>query len=602
MVSASGRYVIVFNGEIYNHLQLRHRLGVVVTMDAKQLAVDSDPSARNSWRGHSDTETLLACVERWGLERTLQEIEGMFAFALWDRVDRTLHVARDRIGEKPIYFGYVGGRFVVASEVSALVRLPDFEPRIDRGALALLMRYGYVSAPACIYEGLSKLPPGTFLSIRAVDAARGHHPSQSIYWSAFASAEAGAARPLTFEDDGEAIDTLEETLRAAIRGQMLSDVPIGAFLSGGVDSSAVVSLMQAEAKAAGADAVRTFTIGFQEGAYDEATAARAVAMHLGTRHTEMYMTAEDCMAVIPRLPQLYSEPFADSSQIATYLVAQLARRDVTVALSGDAGDELFGGYNRHVVAMTTWPRVARLPLWLRRGMANALDRIPAGAIDATFAAIAPLMPVTRRVRLPIEKARKLAALLGSEDAATLYRRLTSRWDGRLIVRDAIEPRTAAAGPWPALPSLSEQMMALDLVTFLPEDVLVKLDRAAMGVSLESRVPMLDRAVIDFAARLPLHYKVRGGEGKWLLRQVLYRHVPRSIVNRPKMGFTVPVGVWLRGPLREWAESLLEERQLRGAGYFDAKAVRDAWDEHLSGRRDMHEWLWPVLVFQDWIRQ
>lgn len=601
MVSTSGRFAIVFNGEIYNHLGLRRELDLSSTAAAAApQGVDSQVQSGPTWCGYSDTETLLCCIERWGLCRTLDKINGMFAFALWDRQEGTLHLARDRMGEKPLYYGYVDGIFAVASELGALARLPGFDQRIDRGALSLMVRYGCVSAPHCIYEGLAKLLPGTALSVSLGDVKRRSCPTPRPYWSAVECALSGAANPLAFRDDIEAIETLEEQLRTAIRGQMLSDVPLGAFLSGGIDSSTVVALMQAESQAAGSGPVMTFSIGFHEAEYNEADTAHMVASHLGTRHTELYVTPAECMEVIPHLSTLYSEPFADSSQIATFLVARLARQQVTVALSGDAGDELFGGYNRHVLAATMWPRASRFPMPARRLAAWGLGRLHPERVNKVFSAISSMLPKRLRIRLPGEKIGKLACVLASQDGPALYRQLVSAWDPTGIVLGATESDTAVHRDWPALPSLAEQMMLLDLMTFLPDDILVKVDRAAMGVSLETRIPYLDRDVVDFALRLPLRYKVRDGRGKWLLRQVLHRHVPRELVERPKMGFSVPIGKWLRGPLRDWAEALLDEEALRRDGLFHPGPIRKAWAVHLSSQRNCEDLLWPVLMFQNWL--
>jgi asparagine synthase (glutamine-hydrolysing) len=592
MLSACGRYVIVFNGEIYNHLKLR-----AVLENAGLLSIS--PPARGErdliWRGHSDTETLLACVAAWGIERTLKATVGMFAFALWDRQERKLVLARDRLGEKPLYYGYLGRTFAFASELKALRELPGFAAEIDRGAVALLMRYNYIPAPHCIYHGLAKLPPGTWLEMTADSARQRRMPQPRVYWSAVEAALDGASNQFAFESDAQATAALETELSRAVAGQMMADVPLGAFLSGGVDSSTVVALMQAQSSRR----VKTFSIGFREADYNEAIHAAAVARHLGTEHTELYVSSQDALAVIPKLPAIYDEPFSDSSQIPTYLIAQLARGHVTVALSGDGGDELFGGYLRYFLAARLWEKIGRMPQTLRRFVARAILGLPPQAWDKFYRLLAPLIPKAGRWATPGDKLHKGAALLSASDSMVLYRGLVSHWDPAGVVLGTDEPLAHLAHPPMALPSLTERMMLLDAMTYLPDDILVKVDRAAMAVSLETRVPLIDHRVFEFAWRLPLHYKVRDGAGKWLLRQVLYKHVPPELVDRPKMGFGVPIDSWLRGPLREWAEDLLGEERLRREGYFQPGPIRRKWSEHLSGRRNWQYHLWDVLMFQAW---
>jgi asparagine synthase (glutamine-hydrolysing) len=581
MFSADGRYVIVFNGEIYNHLELRQ-------------ALTSAPQ----WRGHSDTETLLACFSAWGVERTLQATVGMFAIGLWDRERRTLVLARDRLGEKPLYYGYVAGAFAFASELKALQALPGFGAQIDRGALALLLRHSYVPAPYCIYAGLAKLPAGTWVEING-DAARGQQmPEPRAYWSALDAACAGVNDPLSFESDADAASALEKVLSGAVARQMISDVPLGAFLSGGVDSSTVVALMQAQSNRP----VQSFSIGFREDGYDEAQYAAAVARHLGTEHTELYVSPDDARAVIPRLPTIYDEPFSDCSQIPTHLVAQLARRRVTVALSGDGGDELFGGYTRYLLAARVWRKIEHTPLWLRQVAARGILSVSPHAWDQLYRLVAPLIPRAHRWQAPGDKLHKGAALLDVKHGALLYRGMVSHWEPAGIVLGASEPGTQLTNGSPKLPTLTEQMMLLDAVSYLPDDILVKVDRAAMAVSLETRVPLIDHHVFEFAWRLPLHYRVRGGVGKWLLRQVLYKYAPRELIDRPKMGFGVPLDSWLRGPLRDWAEELLGEQRLRREGFLDPAPIRKKWLEHLSGARSWQYHLWDVLMFQAWLEE
>jgi asparagine synthase (glutamine-hydrolysing) len=579
MVSACSRYVIVFNGEIYNHLELRKALG----------------AAAPSWRGHSDTETLLACFSAWGIERTLKAMAGMWAIALWDKASQKLVLARDRFGEKPLYYGYVGATFAFGSELKALTQLSGFARTINRGALALMLRHNYVPTPYCIYEGLLKLPAGTWLELNLAMQRRYALPDPQPYWSAFDAALNGMANPLTFKSDGEAALALEAELLRAIGAQMLADVPVGAFLSGGIDSSIVVALMQQRSQRP----VKSFSIGFREHAYDEAPYARAVAQHLGSQHTELYVSPDEALAVIPSLPEIYDEPFSDSSQIPTYLVARLARQHVTVALSGDGGDELFGGYNRYFLAARLWRTIEHIPSALRRGLAHVILSIPTSKWDRLVSALAQAIPKARGWKATGDKLHKGAALLGVESGADLYRGLVSHWDPKHVVLNSIEPPSALTNVKAARATLTERMMVLDSVSYLPDDILVKVDRAAMAVSLETRVPLLDHRLFEFAYRLPLHYKVRGGSGKWLLRQVLRKHVPAKLFERPKMGFGVPIGDWLRGPLRDWAEELLGEDRLKRETFFNPHPIRQKWCEHLSGQRNWQYHLWDVLMFQAW---
>jgi asparagine synthase (glutamine-hydrolysing) len=586
MVSASGRFVIAFNGEIYNHLALRYELAKV-------------GAGGTAWRGHSDTETLLAAIEAWGVEATLKKAVGMFALALWDRETRTLTLARDRMGEKPLYYGWQGGVFLFGSELKALRAHPAFAGEIDRDALALYLRHNYVPAPFSIYRGICKLPPSTYLHVSERDVQARALPAPQPYWSVHQAVQDGQSHPFT-GSDAEALQSLDGLLRQSIRGQMLADVPLGAFLSGGVDSSTVVALMQVQASRP----VKTFTIGFHEQDYNEAEHAHAVAAHLGCEHTELYVTAEQAMAVIPRLPALYDEPFADSSQIPTFLVAQLAREHVTVSLSGDGGDELFGGYNRYFWIRRIWDRLGCIPLSIRRALAAFLVAPSPQTWNRVFRAFKPLLPQRLQVSLAGDKVHKLAELVMLDSPEAVYRYLVSHWKhpAEELVIGASEPETILQRPqdWPALASLEERMMYLDQMTYLPDDILVKVDRAAMGVSLETRVPLLDHRVVEFAWRLPLHMKIRNGQGKWLLRQVLYQYVPHTLIERPKMGFGVPLDRWLRGPLKAWAEDLLSETRLKREGFFHPAPIREKWAEHFSGRRNWAYYLWDVLMFQAWL--
>jgi len=577
MHSACGRYVIVFNGEIYNWSELRSML--------------ESAGQAFRWRGHSDTEVLLTAIGAWGLSIALSRARGMFSFALWDRSEQSLYLARDRVGEKPLYYGMAGNAFVFGSELKALRALSHWQANIDPEALALFLRYGYVPAPRSIYRGIFKLSPGTFLQIRR-DGSYG----APVQWWQFEKLAVAQARNTLPMHESQAINALDQVLGDAVAEQMVADVPIGALLSGGLDSSTIVALMQARSSRP----VRTFTIGFSEGSYDEVRHARAVANHLGADHTELYVSPEEARAVIPRLPDMYDEPFGDSSQIPTFLACALTRQHVTVCLSGDAGDELFGGYNRYYWATSVWRRAVRTPAGLRRLIAASISMIPAAAWNSVFKAIGPLLPGRLRVSNPGDKLHKLAEVIGAESPELLYRLLVSQWRGPLPLRQIAEPVTLASDflSWPTLPTFAEQMMAVDTLTYLPDDILVKVDRAAMASSLETRVPFLDKRVVEFAWRLPFEMKIRNGQGKWLLKQLLYRYVPRKLVERPKQGFAIPIEHWLRGPLRDWAENLLSAENLARDGLIDPAPVRSLWKMHLGGRNVQYA-LWNVLMYQAW---
>jgi asparagine synthase (glutamine-hydrolysing) len=570
MVSACGRYVVTFNGEIYNHLELRSALE------------KSGRVERRGWRGHSDTETLLAAISAWGVEKTLVELNGMFAFAVWDAQQRSLTLARDRIGEKPLYYACRDDLLAFGSELKALRTIPGMDLEVDRRGVAQVLRYGYIAAPLSIYGGVQKLPPGTSLSVSLRDmqpVLRGPIP----YWTL-------QRRRLNL-DETEATAQLEALLTDAVQRQMIADVPLGAFLSGGVDSSLVVALMQAKASRP----VRTFTIGFREQAYDESRYAAAVARHLGTDHTELFVTPADVMAIIPRLPEIYDEPFADSSQIPTSILAQLTRRHVKVSLSGDGGDELFGGYARYEFAQRIWKQISTLPRSVRSAFASGLGAIPPRGWDRMLAA---LPGGAWRGAVTSHRMHRMREVLTASDFSAMYERLFFHWmtlpeAGRREPPSADVPKLREEG------SQLCQMRWRDLAHYLPDDILTKVDRATMHAGLESRAPFLDHRVVEFAFSLPDSLLVKNGTGKLPLRGILHRLVPRKLFERPKSGFSIPVGEWLRGPLRDWAESLLSDAALGAHGLLDPTTIRQTWSLHLSGLQNAESRLWSVLMFQAW---
>ncbi len=581
MISENGRWVLVFNGEIYNHLDIRSIL---------------DQSRLNSfWRGHSDTETLLAGIQEWGLEKTLQKSIGMFALALWDRKTENLFLARDRAGEKPLYFGWQGvgfnRSFLFGSELKALKSHPSFSTQIDRGSLSLFLRYGYIPAPYSIYGGISKLEPGSILSL----SLKYPDPVIAKYWDIINVAKEAKASQF-YGSPEEAVDELEKLTKSVVHQQMIADVPLGAFLSGGIDSSTIVALMQLQSP----NPVKTFTIGFNESGFNEALHAKAVANHLGTDHTELYITPDQAMEVIPKLPSLYCEPFADSSQIPTYLVSWLAKQKVKVTLSGDAGDELFCGYNRYKLTASLWIKLSLMPVQTRKLVAKFISSFSPATLDV----LGGIIPGASYALFG-DKLHKGASVLASPDLQQLYLGMVSQISNPSEwVVGGHEPMTKLIGNLSLLSEFNstEQMMLFDTLSYLPDDILVKFDRASMGVSLEGRIPFLDHRIIEFAWKLPIEYKLRNGQTKWILRQLLYRYVPRELIERPKMGFGVPIGDWLRGPLRGWAESLLSEVRLSQEGFFHPNIVRTRWVEHLSGKKNWQSQLWAVLMFQAWLEE
>jgi asparagine synthase (glutamine-hydrolysing) len=574
MTSASGRFVMVFNGEIYNHHALRNELKF---------------NNSNKWRGHSDSETLLAAIEAWGLERTAKKLRGMFAIAVWDKQSQSLSLLRDPMGEKPIYYGWVGDQFIFASEIKALKKFPNFNKEVDRNSLALFLRFNSIPAPYSIYEDVFKLEPGCIISIKKGSKnikKTCFWSTEDVYKNASASRFSGTA--------GDAIKKLEDVLMDAVSLQMQADVPLGAFLSGGVDSSTIVALMQAQSS----EKINTFSIGFDVDQHNEAEHARAIARHIGTNHLDMYVTEGDALDVIPLLPDIYDEPFADSSQIPTYLLAKIAKQKSTVALTGDAGDELFGGYNRYIFADKYFGVLSTIPISLRKILGFLIMSVPEEKWNMLLGQL-----LAKHFYNVGFKLHKGVVALFSATIRDLHFNLASQIQspGNWLI-NSNEYTTIFNDNFNHFDDLDsiEQMMAYDLVTYLPTDILAKVDRAAMSVSLETRVPFLDSDVIKFAAALPLEYKIRHGVTKWILRKVLYKYVPKNLIERPKMGFDVPLAEWLRGPLRGWAENLLDENRLKNEGFFDAFLVRNKWDEHISGKRNWHLQLWNVLMFQAWL--
>ncbi len=583
MSSPCGRFFLVFNGEIYNHVILRQKL--------------EEQGNRIRWRGCSDTETLLMCFSAWGLKKTLHEIVGMFAFALWDMKERKLLLARDRLGEKPVYYGWHGKTFIFGSELKALKAHPDFHAEVDRDSLALFLRHNCIPAPYSIYKNTYKLRPGTYLVLSTNEKKPSGGGQIETYWRFDDIVFQGLNNQFDGTAD-EAVDSVEQQLLRTVQLQMLSDVPLGAFLSGGIDSSTIVALMQTLSDRP----VKTFTIGFKEDGFDEAVHARAIAKHLRTDHTELYLGPEDMLSVVPRLPTIYCEPFSDSSQIPTFLVSKLAHQHVKVVLSGDGGDELFGGYNRHHRACNVWRRAQMLPRYARRGIACGIEAFSPAQWDKLYGCAEKLIPKSMRIAAAGNKLHKLAGVLESKDEKAFYRRLTSHWnEPTAVALNSREPITLFTDTlnYPAKDSIEHWMMAMDTQTYLPDDILVKIDRAAMANNLETRVPFLDHRVVELAWRMPLSYKIRQGQSKWLLRRVISRYIPNSLMDRPKQGFGSPIASWLRGPLRDWAEELLDEKRLLGEGYFDPAPIRNLWNDHLKGKRNWQYHLWDVLMFQAW---
>ncbi len=580
MRSVSGRYVIVFNGEIYNYLKLKKELQAYGAV----------------FKGKSDTEVILAVFEYWGIRRGISKLSGMFAIAVWDNEEKRLVLIRDRMGEKPLYYGLVSGVFLFGSELKALTACKCWSPQIDKKALALYLKHNYIPSPYSIYIGIKKLVPGAFVE---VDFAAGSIVvgQPESYWR-FENKRKGNVYPGKSVSEAELVDQLDLLLRETIASEMIADVPLGAFLSGGIDSSCVVGIMQSVSN----NPVKTFSIGFFDQQYNEAAYAKEVASHLGTEHTEFFVTAKEAMSVIPEMASVYDEPFSDSSQIPTYILSRLTRNEVTVSLSGDGGDELFGGYNRYKWAKRVWSTIGWLPVVLRRLVAGGVQAVSPAAWDRLFGALYRLRPGRARLNCVGDKLHKLAAVVSAGDRFEIYDRLISHWSSKqgLLLDDRAWDNSSCQSESLSGIDFVEWMMLQDMRMYLPDDILVKVDRAAMAVSLETRVPLLDHKVVEFALSLPMEFKIRKGVQKWLLRQVLFRYVPEKLMERPKMGFGIPVGSWLRGPLKEWVLDMLHPERLDREGYFSSDVVQRYLNQHLSGERNWGYYLWDVLMFESWL--
>jgi len=586
MISETRRYVITYNGEIYNSEEIK-----------KQLASEKVVPV---WRGYSDTEVLLAGFDAWGIKETLLRVTGMFAIAVWDSRLNELTLTRDRMGEKPLYYGWQGeGKarvFLFGSELKALKKHPQFKYQIDRDSLGLFLQYNYVPAPHSIYCGIKKLRPGVTLKV----SGDGKTLLEEKYWDTLEVTREGSKKSFVGDVD-KITNKLEIVLDKAISQQMMADVPLGAFLSGGIDSSTIVSMMVSNSS----QPVKTFTIGFNEVGYNEAEHAKAIAKHLRTEHTELYVSAEQSLDVIPNLPKYFCEPFADSSQIPTFLVSSLARKDVTVCLSGDGGDELFCGYNRYIFTEKLWRSMDTTPALLRKGLSRSLEAIPSEWWDKSSHLLNRITGDSFNAQMLSDKIQKGVKVVDSESIGELYWRLTSNWwNSSEVVLNSEHDISKLSANFDNMSNLNsiQKMMTADLVTYLPDDILTKVDRAAMAVSLETRVPFLDHNVVEFASRIPQSMKLRDGVGKWILREVLHRRIPKNLIDRPKQGFGVPIGSWLRGPLRDWAEDLLDETRLNAEGFFSSSIVRKMWNEHLRGTRNWQSQLWAILMFQAWLEE
>ncbi|MBH30616.1 MAG: asparagine synthase (glutamine-hydrolyzing) [Candidatus Marinimicrobia bacterium] len=581
MVSSDGRFVITYNGEVYNFQEIRQEL----------------EKNGHRFKGHSDTEVILATFVEWGVEASLKKFNGMFSFAVWDRRDRLLWLSRDRIGEKPLYYGVQNGTFFFGSELKAILMHPHFEPNIDQSALASFLRLSYVPAPFSIYKGIKKLLPGHFINLKSpTERAESH-----AYWSLNKVMRDGSNNSFT-GSERDAADELEVRMKETVKSRMVSDVPLGAFLSGGIDSSTIVALMQSQSNRP----VNTFTIGFNEQDFNEAVHAKKVAQYLGTNHTELYVNSPETMNVIPQLPSMYDEPFADSSQIPTHLIAALARQHVSVALTGDGGDELYAGYNRYLIAERLWKVARRIPNIVKYKTADYLSGVSPESVERFYRRIEGVLPNKMKVALPKEKFYKLAsALRATSTPRAVYKRVVSIIQSpEKFLKSGRELTTIfdSEVPWQDIDNIVLTMIYLDLMTYHPDDILQKVDRAAMSVSLETRVPFLDHQLMEFIMSLPLQMKIRNGSSKWILRRVLYRYIPEELIERPKMGFTAPVGEWIKGPIKEWAEELIHNKRIEKEPYFNSQVVFEMWKQHLSGKFNHTHQLWNILMFQAWLNK
>jgi len=578
MRSTCGRYVLSYNGEIYNHLDLREKLNAT--------GID------HNWRSQSDTETLLIALLVWGIDQTLKQLNGMFAFALWDHTEKTLHLARDRMGEKPMYYGNIGNVLLFGSELKAFTMHSEWQGTINRDALALYLRHNYIPAPWSIYKNIYKLPPAHYITIRnrGTEIRKPH-----CYWNLGEIATTGVnIHDKKQSSTDQLLDEFDQLLRDSVKKRMISDVPIGAFLSGGYDSTMIVAMMQQQSE----KPVQTFTIGFNENKYNEAEHAKAVAKHLGTDHTELYVTSDQAIDVIPKLPEYWDEPFSDSSQIPTFLISKLAKQHVTVCLSGDGGDELFYGYNRYTLGNRIWKAISHLPITVR----NSLSTVLINSSPETIDRLIHLLPKKFRISDLGDRLPKLAEIIQHGSDQHFYQDLVSHWKNPndvVIGSNKLNTLLDSSDGLPALPGLREKMMYFDQMMYLPDDILTKVDRASMAVSLETRIPLLDHRIVEFAWRVPTSLKYHNNQGKWLLRQILHRYVPKNFMDRPKMGFGVPIDHWLRGPLKDWADNLLDESRLRNENIFYPQEIRKMWEEHITGKRRWHYYLWDILMFQAW---
>ena len=583
MLSPSGRYVIVFNGEIYNYKEIKKSL----------------ESQDIEWKSDSDTEVMLAAIDTWGIEKAVTYFNGMFAFGLWDKKKRVLSLCRDRLGIKPLYYAKIKKGILFGSELKAIKAHPDFNPVISQSSLGAYLRYNYVPAPDTIYKNTWKLKPGNIIHFTQYDISNENFKESLCYWDIKKIAKEKQLNPFK-GTEAEAIDQLDDLLVDSIKKRMISDVPIGAFLSGGIDSSTIVSIMQSQIT----QKVNTFSIGFNVEGYNEAVYARKIAKYLGTNHTELYLNQQDVIDVIPKLPAFYDEPFSDSSQIPTYLVSKLAKQTVTVSLSGDGGDELFGGYNRHFLIPYIWNRIEKIHPSLRKFGSNVLQLFSPVQLNQFFYKINILLPQNRQINRAGDKLDKLSEILPLTSPDAIYESLCSIWKNpeNVIINPENKAKHSGMIFDVQLSGISNKTMFLDLISYLPDDILTKIDRATMAESLEGRVPILDHRIVEFAWSLPLEFKIRKNKGKLILRNVLNKYLPHEYVDRPKSGFSIPIDSWLRGDLLDWAENLLDKKRLISQGFFNASIVRKKWDEHLSKKRNWQYQLWNILMFQSWLEE